>query len=160
MSEVETFENTTRDVAEFLAGALQSFDADVKNTFLQEEFADQYVFPDNQERVMLEMTDGKKFFLAIQDEKDAGTAFRSLPATYVVVALGYWGRGKTILEAAKACNASGAIKTDEVNVKVVYAPAEPPYVDGDGGLHYKSAYQLVDVLRGIKLGNLINTKEP
>ena len=91
---------------------------------------------------------------------------------YIVIGLGYFGIGDTILEAAQNCNkVGGCPKTEKVLVKAVLNGKEVS-VDGGGGICYKNILndegeytdlgpaRLIDLIKFIKLGALLLSSDP
>jgi hypothetical protein len=76
--------------------------------------------------------------------------------TFVVLVLGYWGRGDTLKEAAEACKEAGGRAKDRAIARLILdtADKEKPSVDGDGFLRYHG--ELFRLGDGFKLGALLN----
>jgi hypothetical protein len=79
------------------------------------------------------------------------------PHAFVVMTLGYWGRGKTIAEAANNCAKEGGRAGDVAVVKLVVGH-DRPEVTTDGYLAYAQNSELFHVGSGVKLGVLKKMK--
>ena len=73
---------------------------------------------------------------------------------FIVVALGYWGRGKTLYEAAKACHEAGARKLDECYAQLIIGDDKPSITSG-GYLERDQGSEAVRLGCRFKLGNLL-----
>lgn len=91
---------------------------------------------------------------------------------YIVIGLGYYGIGDTILEAAENCNkVGGCHKTEKVLVKAVLNGKDVK-VNEDGCITYHNILdfngeytelgeaRLIDLIKFIKLGALLLTSDP
>lgn len=74
--------------------------------------------------------------------------------SFIVLTLGYWGRGKSVAEAAKECRKNGAQKSQAAVVKMIIGD-ETPEVDRDGYLIHDAGSECYDVLWNVKLGALM-----
>jgi hypothetical protein len=63
----------------------------------------------------------------------------SVTSVYVVMVLGYWGRGNSVSKAAKECNEAGGRRKEKCLIKVVVGhdfEAKDVEVDSYGAIHY------------------------
>lgn len=74
-------------------------------------------------------------------------------AFYIVMVLGYWGRGKTVKEAAIQCKEQGA-KSGQRAIVRLFIGDETPEVSKDGDLLYEAWAEMYRVADGISLGSL------
>ena len=72
---------------------------------------------------------------------------------FIVMVLGYWGRGKSIKEAAQNCTKSGGQRTDRTVVKLVLND-DKAQVDSQGYLVREPGSEVIDIGNGLKLGQL------
>ena len=72
---------------------------------------------------------------------------------FIVMVLGYWGRGKTIKEAAQNCAKSGGRRTDRTVVKLILND-ETAEVGSNGYLIHDNGSEIIDIGNGLKLGQL------
>lgn len=77
------------------------------------------------------------------------------PHAYLAFVLGYWGRGKTLLEACERLKAAGARNTDMVIVKLVIGD-DKPSVNSEGRIEYSNKAYCLDVEKFKSLSRLMN----
>ena len=100
-------------------------------------------------------------------EKLVYPQFHDVPNAFVVLVLGYWGKGRTVTEAANACRSAGAKPSETVVVRLltgVSGVSDEAYasihVDVGGAINYQSGIVCVRIVspadgHRVTLGSLI-----
>ena len=77
---------------------------------------------------------------------------------FIVVSLGYWGRGKTLYDAAKQCKEAGARSTDECYAQIIIGD-DKPAITGGGMLEREQGSEVINLGCRFKLGNILKLWE-
>lgn len=77
-----------------------------------------------------------------------------IKSCFIVMVLGYWGRGKTVKEAAMKCRKSGGSNGNRAIVRCIINDDEPT-VNGMGEICRAPGSQNIDCGNGYKLGQLL-----
>lgn len=80
---------------------------------------------------------------------------------FLVMTLGFWGRGNTLREAAQNCLRSGASRKQSAAVKLYLHPEEDPDPELLNALQiaYTAGSQVIDIGSPFKLGQLLTLKD-
>ena len=78
--------------------------------------------------------------------------------SFLVLVMGYWGRGNTLKKAAEACRKSGGQVKDRAIVRLVIGD-DNPIVTPTGYIERDSYTELVIIGNGFKLGHLLKLED-
>lgn len=95
---------------------------------------------------------------AIKTDEQTETAPASQKVCYVVMVLGYWGRGETIAEAAQQCVKAGAKRNEKASLRLILGDPKPT-VSNDGYLSRAPGSEMHYLGMGFRLGNLLEIQD-